>query len=353
MSITIASFDTPTPDDFQALEAWINTHINTFTQARLKKLAIFVKVAGDYDDGSRERSRLTLSALIERHGLTDRSQLFAAVGCEGVATPFGYVLAQFDRSDADANAGPPRLAMGFARSAPPPPALLERAALAPLVSATVRAAMADGGLTAAEVVMIFVKVPQAPGGGSAGQVIRGRRTRGIAALGAGIALGEVEPARVNDDTVGVDTTLYARRVQNFSGPEVRSIEVIAIGNLPGAGGDLVAYSTQMSDLIDTRALRSLLIGAGMTVDSFGDFSTPERLAGLFIKAGVRSDGTIRGAKTTVFESSSTPEKQMRAALSGVLAGLLGTTRFFSTGDPIHAARDGGATVCAIVRAVHA
>ena len=341
MSVEIACFDTAAPDDVTGLAA----AIDRVGAAAIQKLAVFVKVAGAYDDGSRERARCALEALIARSGLADRTQLLLAVGCEGVATPFGYALIECRSDDPHPAA---RLAIGFARGATLPVEALGHAALADTVATTVRAAMGDAALAAEQVVMAFVKVPQTAAVSSAERV-RGRRTRGIAALGAGIALGEIDPVRVTDTTLGADLTLYARRAQTFAGIEVDRVEAIVIGNRPGAGGTLVACAGQMADLIDARALKKMLIEAGLALDACGELADSRRVAGLFVKAGPNADGSIRGARTTIYDSSIAPEQHMRAALSGLLAGVIGTTRFFHTGDPFHAAPEGGGIACAIVR----
>ncbi|MEO7403943.1 MAG: ring-opening amidohydrolase [Burkholderiales bacterium] len=340
MSVEIACFDTAAPDDVAGLAA----AIDRVGVAAIRKLAVFVKVAGAYDDGSRERARRALETLIARSGLADRTQLLLAVGCEGVATPFGYALIEC-RSDDPPPAS--RLSIGFARSAPLAADALGHATLADTVATTVRAAMGDARLAADQVVMAFVKVPQ-PAAVSNAERVRGRRTRGIAALGAGIALGEIDPARVTDATLGFDLDLYARRAQTFAGVELDRAEAIVIGNRPGAGGALIACAGQMADLIDGRALKRMLIEAGLALDACGELAEPRRVAGLFVKAGPNADGTIRGARTTIYRSPIAPEQHMRAALSGLLAGVIGTTRFFHTGDPFHAAPEGGGVACAIV-----
>lgn len=347
MAILAQSFDMAGPGDVSGL----STVIASIGSERIVRLAVFVKVEGDYDDGSREVARSALEHLIAEHRLADRTQLLTAVGCEGVSTPFGYVLADV-KTPAVAASGSvqPRLAMGFARSEPPPVTELDSPALAGRVADTVRLAIANAGLTLDQVAMSFVKVPQPVSAPDTDQRVRGRRTRGVAALGAGIALGEVDAARVTDSAIGTDSSLFSRRAQNFAGPEVTRVEVIVLGNRAGAGGDLVAFSTIANDLIDARSLRRMLMAGGLSLDNEGELAEPERVAAFFIKAGPSADGRVRGARTTIYNSSITPEKHMRAAQSGLLGGLLGTTRVFNTGDPIQAAPEGGAVACALIKA---
>jgi cyanuric acid amidohydrolase len=344
MALQIARFDTANQDDVSGLAS----AIAGFGADRIARIAVFLKVEGDYDDGSRERARAALEKLVADTGLADRAQLLTAVGCEGVSTPFGYALVQL-KDQPPSSGTAPRLAMGVARSDAPPADELDSAVLAHRVADTVRAAVADAGLSIDQVAMCFVKVPQPPAGAGRAQPVRGRRTRAVAALGAGMALGEVDPKRVTDAVIAADPTLHSRRAQTFAGPEVTRVEVIVLGNKPGAGGDLMAVSTLTDDLIDALSLKRMLLRAGLKLDAEGELADAQRVAALFIKAGPSADGRIRGARTTIYNSGITPEKHMRAAQSGMLGALLGTTRVFNTGDPVQQAPEGGAVACALIR----
>jgi cyanuric acid amidohydrolase len=340
--IVAATFDLESSGDAGGLDA----ALVAIGAARIAKLAVFAKVAGDYDDGARERARAALGQCVAARALRDRTQILAAVGCEGVATPFGYALAEIDGPPA----AEPRLAMGFARSAAPPDDELDRPALAFRVAETVLAAARHAALAPDEVVTAFVKVPAPQALRPGGEKVRGRRARGLAALGAGIALGDVERHAVTDAAVATDAGLYCPRVQAFAGPEVTRVEAIVLGNRAGAGGELVARGTLIADLIDVRPVKRVLVAAGLALDKDGELAAPERVAACFVKAGVADDARVRGAPTTIHASAIAPERHMRAALSGAFGAALGTTRVFITGDPVHAAPPGGGTACVLVRA---
>lgn len=337
--IVVSTFDLPSPGDASGLDV----ALATLGPSRIAKLAVFAKVAGDYDDGARERARDALDECVARHRLADRARTLVAVGCEGVATPFGYILAEVEGPSSVA----PRLAMGFARGLAPdwPPS--DPAAAVAQVADTVRAAMRDARLAPEAVVTAFVKLPAPRAARPDEERIRGRTARGLAAIGAGVALGEIAP-----DVVArpLDPALHCTRAQTFAGPEVTAIEAIVLGNRAGAGGDLVAHRAVLADLLDTRSVKRVLVAAGLALDADGELAAPDRVAACLVKAGVADDGRIRGAPTTIHRSTIAPERHMRAALSGVFGALLGTTRLFITGDPVHAAPPGGGIACLVVRA---
>ena len=312
---------------------------------RIRRLALLYKVEGEYEDGSRERARGAVYALLARHGLDARAEMVTVVGCEGLSTPFGHVLADVD--DGPAAGSAKRLCIGIAHGNPPADGDLDRADFKSHVADVVRAAMADAGLGETDVVTAIVNTPQ-PISGDKG--LRGRKARAVAALGAGIALGEIEPQRVTDRTVLADAGLYTRRVQTFAGPTVRQIEAIVIGNRPGAGGDLVACATVTDDLTDMRPLKRMLVAAGLALDADGEIAHKHRVAAMILKSGVPADGRIHGLRTTLFTPGLPVEKHVRGAQSGLMAALLGTTCAFTTFDPIQQCPVGGSAACAIVKA---
>jgi cyanuric acid amidohydrolase len=223
---------------------------------------------------------------------------------------------------------------------------LDTAPFARKVADLVGVALANGGMSAGDAATVFVNTPS-PATGD--KPARGRRARAVAALGAGIALGEIAAEHVADKTIGADASLYTMRVQTFTGPTVKQVEVIVLGNRAGAGGSLIACSAVTNDLLDTRPLKRTLVGAGLRLDADGELAEPDRVVAALIKSGARTDGHVLGAPTVIFRGGLPPEKQVRAAQSGVFGALLKTTCMFNTYDPIQQAPEGGSQACCVVR----
>jgi len=339
MSVDVKAFDMKAPDDLAGLE----DALGAAEAGGIRRLALLMRVAGEYTDGSREKARAAIAALLDRRNLSDKSQYVTVIGAEGASTPCGYAF--IDDGKTGSPNGPRRLALGIARAASPPEDTIGTAAFALAVKAAVEAGMNDGGMSPADVQVAIVNVPQ-PTSGDVG--VRGRKGRAAAALGAGLALGEIAPERVRDDTIVSDGSLYTARVQTFTGPAITHLEVIVVGNAPGRGGDLFACNTLTTDLLDMRAVKRMLVKAGLRLDQDGELDT-SRLVATLAKLGVDPSGTVSGAPTTIFGSATPPEKHVRAALSGALGATLHTTRLFSTFDPVQQAPIGGGTICCIVR----
>lgn len=346
MSVRIATWDLPADGAIDGLAQ----ALDAVPGERVRRVAVFAKLDGDYAESNRVRDevRERIRAALDARGLLPRSQVLLAVGCEGVATPFGYLLVEAEGGNTDAS-GPARLAIGLGASPPVVADPADGLALIDHAAAAVRAAIADAGLAAHAVSMVFIKAPAPRGTRMPDGSIPGRWARAVGALGIGVALGEIDRARLTPASIARDLTLYTRRGMTYSGPELDRFEVVAMGNRPGAGGDLVACGALTADLIDARAMRRMLADAGIAFDALGELAEPGRVAAFFLKAGVPDDGVVRGGRTVVHASPITPEKHMRAAASGVLGGLLGTTRFFISGDPVQQAPEGGGVAAAVVR----
>lgn len=339
MPVTHISFDMSNPQDLSVLSA----HLHTLDIGRVRRLALLLRVAGEYEDGSREKARAAIEDLLLRFSLTKRAAFITVVGAEGASTPCGFALID-QQSDAPVT-GEPGLALGVRLEAPPPEPTIGGVSFAHDVASMVAAAIEDSGMDRSEIQLVIVNVPMA----TSGQVAqRSRQGRAAAALGAGVALGEIDPAAVTADRILTDASLYTPRVQTFTGPAIRQIEIILIGNSRAAGGDLFAVNTVTQDLLDTRSIRRMMMEAGLRIDADGEMDT-DRLIATVAKYGVGADGAVNGAPTTICSSALPPEKHVRAALSGVLGATLHTTRILSTFDPIHQAPPGGGTLCCILR----
>jgi cyanuric acid amidohydrolase len=338
MSVDVKAFDMKAPDDLSELD----TALTKVDPDRIRRLALLLRVAGEYTDGSREKARAAVAALLASKKLSDRSQYLTVIGAEGASTPCGYAL--IDTGSTGSRSGPPRLALGIARAAPPPEDSIGTADHALAVKAAVEAGLRDGRMSPADAEVVIVNVPQ-PTSGDVGT--RGRRGRAAAALGAGLALGEIAVEQVRNETIASDGALYTPRVQTFTGPAIPNLEIIVIGNAAG-GGTLFACNTLTTDLLDARPVKRMLVKAGLPLDEDGELDT-SRLVATIAKLGVDPSGRVSGAPTTIFSSATPPEKHVRAALSGVLGATLHTTRLFSTFDPVQQAPIGGGTICCIVR----
>jgi hypothetical protein len=82
MSVDVKAFDMKAPDDLSGLESAL---ADAATDG-IRRLALLLRVAGEYTDGSREKARGAISTLLASRKLTDRSQYVTVIGAEGAST---------------------------------------------------------------------------------------------------------------------------------------------------------------------------------------------------------------------------------------------------------------------------
>src|SRR5262245_8877942 len=111
MAVDVAVFDLTAPDDLAGLTKFIDAVDRT----KLHRLALLIRVPGEYEDGSRDKARAALRRILSERGLADRTEYVTVIGSEGATTPCGVALISFEGTSGDAGASGPRLALGLAR----------------------------------------------------------------------------------------------------------------------------------------------------------------------------------------------------------------------------------------------
>ncbi|MFI7276954.1 ring-opening amidohydrolase [Streptomyces sp. NPDC049879] len=348
MTVRIDSFDTAGPGD----TAGLADRLRALDPARVRRLALLVKTEGnaDVDDHSRELASWRATEAVLAHGgaaLLERTVLLHSTGSEGAMTPFGHLIADLADEDGREPGGTGTLALGVGRSRTVRGGEIGSQQHVALAEQAVADAVADAGLTTGQVALALVKTPLV--GHDEPTRVTSAEAKAVGALGAALALGEVDRSRVVSGAFGRDLTLYSRRSMVFSSPEAARVEVLVLGNRPGAGGDLRIASGLLADVLDAPGIRRVLAAAGAGLTADGTVADPDRVAALLVKAGHRHDGTLRGARTTVLTSHLDPDKHVRAVMSGVAGSVLGSGRMFISANSVHQAPDGGGLCVAVVR----
>jgi cyanuric acid amidohydrolase len=347
MTVEVAAYDTAHPGDVTGLAR----HLERFDPARLRRLALLVKTEGnsDVNDFSREYAMQSASLAIEKHGgqrLLERSTFLFSTGCEGAMTPFGYLFVDFEEEAKPSRAN--ALAIGCARSRSLAADEIGTPAHADITAETVNKAMADAGVRPADVGLVIVKTPVMSHAG-AGKRITSAHSKAVGALGAGVALGEVDRRRIVHEAFDTDHSLHAKRAMVFSGSELDCVEILLLANKPGSPGKLTIHTGYLRDVLDAKGLRDMYKVAGCRIDADGQVADAARVVATMIKAGAAPDGKLRGRRTTMKTSHIDMDKHVRAAMSGIVGSILGDTRAFISANTVHQAPAGGGLCACIVR----
>ncbi len=358
--VELYRFPTGGPEDVSGLAALVER--GTVDPASIICLLGKTEGNGCVNDFSRgyataAYTRFLASVLGARDDEIARRVLFImSGGTEGVMTPHMSVFAR--RVVPERPGGAKRLAAGIAHTRPLRPEELGTAAQARIVADSVRAAMTEAGIAgAADVHFVQIKCPLLTAEAIAGARARGEvvvtsstyasmgYSRGAAALGVAVALGEVAAAEVTDAAIGRRWDLYSRVASTSAGVELDNCEVLVLGN-GATASDLVIGHDVMADAIDAAAVRRALAAAGCQPDA-ADLG--QRVAGVYAKAEADPSGRIRGRRHTMIDDSDINHtRHARAAVSAVIASIVGDPMVYVSGGAEHQGPSGGGPVAAIV-----
>jgi len=330
-------------------------------------VAILGKTEGNgcVNDFTRAYAVSALAAMLgARMGVTPeaviaRVALVMSGGTEGGLSPHFLVLAVREVA-ASANGA---LAIGVGFTPDFAPEEIGRMAQLRATAKAVRAAMADAGITdPGEVHYVQVKCPLITSAKVADAVARGKTvvthetypsmglSRGAAALGVALALGEIAEAVLSDAAIGADWSLHSSRASCSAGVELERCEVIVLGNSPEWTGDLRIGHDVMQDAIDFTAVQRALASVGLGMPGQLDAAARARLVAVLAKAEPATTGNIRGLRHIMNDDSDiNATRHARAIVGGVIAAAIGRTDLFVSGGAEHQGPDGGGPVAIIAR----
>jgi cyanuric acid amidohydrolase len=280
-------------------------------------------------------------------------------GTEGALSPHWLVL---ERREQAGMVQSPALALGRARSRRLQPEEIGRMAQVHAVADAIASAMVDAGIAHVDDVhFIQIKCPLITTERAADAERRGQpvavhdtlksmgMSRGAAALGVALALGEVMPDQLSDAIIGRDPALWSGRASTSAGIELMDNEIVVLGMSAAWSGPLVVDHAVMADNIDIEPVRAALRRLGLKAE--GQLTIAERpaLVALLAKAEPSTVGNLRGHRHTMLDDSDiSATRHARAFVAGALAGLVGHAEIFVSGGAEHQGPDGGGPVAVII-----
>ncbi len=336
------------PDDTSGVEALFADGL-----AAKNVVAILGKTEGNgcVNDFSRGFATRSFETLFRQHGV-DGVSLVMSGGTEGALSPHWTVFAR-EAVDAPAERA---LAIGVARTPSLPAQHLGRREQVLLVAEAVRVAMRDAGIDdPSDVHFVQIKCPlltlsRISAAEAEGKTLATRDTlksmglsRGASALGAAVALGEVDEGALRDTDICYSHELFSRRASASAGVELTDHEIIVLGMSDRWSGPLAIDHAVMCDAVDVAAVR----------EAYERLPTNSRLAAVLAKAEPDPTGKIRGKRHTMLDDSDiSGTRHARAFVGGVLAGLFGITDLYVSGGAEHQGPPGGGPVAIIVEKEH-
>jgi cyanuric acid amidohydrolase len=282
-------------------------------------------------------------------------------GTEGVLSPH---ITVFTRKPSRSSAcGGKRLAIGIAKTRPFRPEEIGRTAQIEETARAVREAMQDAEIAASEDVhFVQIKCPLLTAERVEDALSRGRTavtknsyasmsySRAASALGVALALGEIA-GPVPEEAVAKDWQLYSAVASASAGVELLGNVVIVFGNSAAASSPYVIGHAVMKDAIDLEGVLAAFASAGLEPLAGQGGKSASRAVNVFAKAEASPDGLVRGLRHTMLEDTDiSSTRHARAAVGGLIAGVMGSGAIYVSGGAEHQGPPGGGPV-AIIAAI--
>jgi cyanuric acid amidohydrolase len=328
-------------------------------------VAIMEQTEGD--PYARGYATLAMEVLLSERLGVSRRQVFDTIpmmmigGVGGIMCPH---IILFIRQPARGGGGyGKRLALGVASTRELRPEEYGTLIQVDLVTAAVRHAMRDAGMTdASQIECVEVKCPamtparvadaqtRGQGVANANPAVASSLAKGACALGVAVATGEVDRARLRDGAINVDKSLYSSVASTSAGGEQVACRVLVIGNVDGAPGRLVASHGVMEDQLDIAGARKAFARAGLELRD-GSIAERDRgrIAAVLVNAGADYVGSVRGRRHVLHSDFLAPFSgiQAKAVAHAIVATIVGDTMFLASAGAEHQGPPGANLVCVI------
>lgn len=174
-------------------------------------------------------------------------------------------------------------------------------------------------------------------------------SRGACALGIALALGEVDEAKVTDESICQDWSLYSEVASTSAGVELMECEIILFGNSVEGNSTYYMEHDVMADAIDAdavmRALDKAEVGYLRTKNNEN-----RELVHILAKAEADPLGIVRGRRNIMHDDSDINHtRHARAVVGGVIASIVGDPMVYVSGGAEHQGPAGGGPVAVICK----
>jgi cyanuric acid amidohydrolase len=323
---------------------------------------------GGVNDFTRALATLSFQRLLaERSGRTieeiaRRVPIIWSGGTEGVMSPHATLFTR--EPDRSAPAGGKRFTVGTAYTRDLLPEEFGTAVHARVAAEGVRAAIGAAEIDAIEDVH-FVQIKT---GALTTERINEARGRGrpvvtadtyksmaygraAAALGIGLATGEVPPSALEADVIARDFSVFSDVASTSSGVELMNCEIIVLGNSRRSTSDLVMAHAVMRDALDAAGVREALRRAGLAVECELAPADRARLVNVFAKCEPDGSGQTRGRRHVMFDDSDINyTRHIRGVVNAVIASVIGDPMCYVSAGAEHQGPPGGGVVAVLARA---
>lgn len=346
MKIDAVNIATAHPADVSGLE-------RLFEMGRLKPEEVTCIIGktegnGGRNDFTRDLAMRAFEDLFRRHGVSTENMIFSlSGGTEGVVAPHIVVFA---KTHGERGSGK-RLALGVGHTREFAAEEIGRMAQIEETARVIRRVVDEIEADPRDVHLVQMKGAIPPSTFEQKTLSDMVHSRAASALGAALALGEIDAAALNDEVVCRDWSLYSGVASCSAKPGLMRTEVMVLANSAAWGGDLVIDHAVLQDMLDVRSMQTLLARMGMPVNGQLDDEQRRRIVGIFAKSEADPRGTIRGKRHTMLTDDDISDtRYSRCVLASVIASVVGETAIYVSTRAEHHGPLGGGAMAIVARA---
>lgn len=337
MKVNVFKLPQRAPDDLSAIE----TLIQTQQLAPATIVAILGKTEGngcvnDFTRGFAVQSLKTyLSPLIGRDS-SEQILYVMSGGTEGVLSPHLTVFAR--ESDQPGEPTHKGLVLGIHHTRTFRPNEVGTLEMVAVVATGVRSAIAQAGLTSEDVHFVQIKCPLVKGSDSYTSMAM---SRGAAALGVAVALGEVNGKDLQASDICERYEYYSSVASTSAGSELQNCEILVLGNAASTSPFVIGHSV-MQHALDGAAVQRAIAATGL--------SPTNNIVNVFAKAEADPSGQVLGCRSTMLDDSDISHTRMaRAVVGAVIAAAIQDPTIYVSGGAEHQGPAGGGPLAVIIR----
>jgi len=333
-------------------------------------VAILGKTEGNgaVNDYTRALATLSFQLLLARRTnrkieeIARRVPIIWSGGTEGLMSPHATIFTR--EPERGPTAGQKRFTVGTAYTRDLLPEEFGTAVHAEVAAEGVRAAIKDAGIESTDDIH-FIQIKT--GALTTERITEARQrrravvttdtyksmayARAVAALGIGVATGEIPQAKLTSDVIVRDFSVFSNVASTSSGVELMNCEIIALGNSTRSASDLVIAHAVMKDAIDAAAVREALRRAGLSVECELAEKDRARLVNVFAKCEPDPSGATRGRRHVMFEDGDINyTRHIRGVVNAVVASVTGDTMCYVSAGAEHQGPPAGGVVAVLARA---
>ena len=166
-------------------------------------------------------------------------------------------------------------------------------------------------------------------------------SRGAAALGVAVAVGELALEELSADDICSNYSLYSAVASTSAGSELKNCEIMVLGNSPQATSDYIIGHSVMQHALDVGAVQTAIAQTGQL---------PHQIVNLFAKAEAATSGYILNRRHTMLDDSDINHTRMaRAVVGAVVSSVVQEPMVYVSGGSEHQGPSGGGPIAAIAR----